>query len=155
MTVEITRFENEYRLHAEVVLPRSLDQVFPFFSSAHNLEQITPDFLRFQIVTPGEIQVSAGSVINYSLRLHHIPLRWTTLISLWEPPHRFVDEQIRGPYRYWIHNHTFEECSEGVIVRDSVRYQVIGGAIVHNLFVRNDVLNIFRFRQRKLLELFS
>ena len=154
MSVEISRFENEFRLTAKIHLPQKLEQIFPYFSSAKNLEQLTPSFLRFKVLTPGEISISSGTIINYDLRIHGVPIRWTSLISLWEPPHRFVDEQLRGPYRYWIHEHTFEECEGGVLVKDSVRYQVFGGSIVHNLFVKKDILKIFMFRQEKLLALF-
>ena len=155
MSVEISRFENEFRLTANITLPQKLDRIFSYFSSAKNLEHITPAFLRFKVTTPEEIAMSSGTIINYDLRIHGVPIRWTTLISLWEPPYRFVDEQLRGPYRYWIHQHTFEEVAGGVLVKDFVRYQVFGGSLVHDLFVKRDVMKIFMFRQEKLLALFS
>ena len=98
--------------------------------------------------------MSSGTITNYNLRIHRIPTRWTSLIRHWEPPFRFVDEPLRGPYRYWIHEHTFEESEAGVLVKDSVRYQVFGGNLVHDLFIRKDVMKIFMFRQEKLLTLF-
>lgn len=155
MNVEISRFENEFRLKAEITLPQKLEQIFSYFSSAKNLEHITPAFLRFKVATSEEISMSSGTIINYDLRIHGVPIRWTSLISRWEPPYRFVDEQLRGPYRYWIHEHTFEECEGGVLVKDTVRYQVFGGSLVHDLFVKKDVMKIFMFRQEKLLALFS
>ncbi len=155
MSVEIVRFENEFRLSAEITLPQKLEQVFSYFSSAHNLEQITPAFLKFRVMTSENIPMSSGTIINYNLRVHGVPIRWTSLISRWEPPFRFVDEQLRGPYRYWIHEHTFEETEAGVLVKDSVRYQVFGGSLVHDLFVKKDVMKIFTFRQERLLTLFS
>lgn len=155
MSVEISRFENEFRLTAEITLPQKLEQVFSYFSAAKNLEELTPAFLKFKVATLEETPISSGTVINYNLRIHGVPIRWTSLISLWEPPFRFVDEQLRGPYRYWIHEHTFEESEAGVLVKDSIRYQVFGGSLVHDLFVKKDVMKIFMFRQEKLLTLFS
>lgn len=152
--LEIIPFENEFRLTAEMTLPHTLETVFPYFAAAHNLEELTPSFLRFKVVSSGELVMAPGTVIEYSLRLHGVPLRWKSLISQWEPPYRFVDEQLRGPYRYWIHEHTFEQRGDSVVVRDLVRYQVYGGKMVHDAFVKRDLLAIFNYRQHKLAELF-
>ncbi len=97
--------------------------------------------------------MQAGTLIDHKLRVRGIPLRWRTLISTWEPPFRFVDEQLRGPYRQWIHEHTFEERDGGTLTRDVVRYSVFGGALVDRLFVRRDVEKIFTYRTQRLLEL--
>ena len=155
MSVEISRIENEYRLKSEFLLPRKLEEIFSYFSSARNLEDITPAFLKFKVLTPGEIPMSVGTIINYDLRVRGMPIRWTSLISIWEPPYRFVDEQLRGPYRYWIHEHTFEECKDGILIKDSVLYQVFGGRLIHDLFVKRDVLEIFKYRKEKLITLFG
>ena len=155
MGIEISQFENEFRLTAEITLPQKLEPIFSYFSSAKNLENITPTFLKFRVINPDEINMSSGTIINYKLRIRGLPIRWTSLISIWEPPYRFVDEQLRGPYRYWIHEHTFKESDGGVLVKDYVRYQVLGGSLAHNLFVKRDVMKIFQFRQDKLLALFS
>jgi ligand-binding SRPBCC domain-containing protein len=155
VSIKISEFENEFRLEAILTLPKELDVVFPYFSSAHNLEELTPPFLRFKVLSSPEIGMAAGTVINYGLQLHGIPLRWRSLISCWNPPFRFVDEQLCGPYRYWIHEHIFEKHAEGVLVKDFVRYQVFGGKIVHDLFVKKDLMKIFTFRHEKLLALFS
>jgi len=135
-------------------LPRPLEIVFPFFADAGNLETLTPPWLRFEILAPRPIQMRAGAVIEYSLRLHGVPLRWQSEITAWEPPHRFVDEQRRGPYRVWIHEHTFAERHVGCEVRDHVSYAVPGGRLVDFLFVRHDVRQIFEYRVRKLRTLF-
>jgi ligand-binding SRPBCC domain-containing protein len=155
MSIEISRFQNEFRLSAELVLPKKLEEIFSFFSCAKNLEKITPDFLNFKIVSNGALEMSVGTIIDYKLRVHGIPLRWKSLISVWDPPHVFVDEQLRGPYRYWIHRHMFEEHEEGTRVMDLVRYQVLGGSIIHDLFVRRDLLKIFTCRQETLLKEFT
>ncbi|HEU5070781.1 MAG TPA: SRPBCC family protein [Verrucomicrobiae bacterium] len=136
-------------------LPRAPGEIFPFFGDARNLQAITPAWLDFQIVTPGSITMQAGTLIDYRLRVHGVPLRWRTRINVWEPPHRFVDEQLRGPYRQWLHEHTFAEQNGGTLARDVVRYAVPGGALVNWLFVRRDVERIFIHRQAKLRERFG
>jgi ligand-binding SRPBCC domain-containing protein len=109
---------------------------------AGNLETLTPPWLRFEILTPLPIQMRRGTLIEYRLRLHGIPFRWQSEITAWEPPQRFVDEQRRGPYRQWIHEHTFTERDAGSEVRDFVRYSVLGGCLVDFLFVQHDVRRI-------------
>jgi ligand-binding SRPBCC domain-containing protein len=94
---------------------------------------------------------SSGSRIS----LHGIPLRWRTRITVWEPPLRFVDEQIKGPYQRWIHEHRFEKSDEGTLCHDRVRYAIFGEPIVHRLFVEGDVKRIFAFRATKLTERFG
>lgn len=136
-------------------LPRRCDQVFTFFADAFNLETITPPWLKFEVLTPRPIQMRAGLHIDYRLRLHGLPLRWQSEITVWDPPRRFVDEQRRGPYRAWIHEHRFEERDGGTLARDLVRYDVFGGWLVNQLLVRRDVERIFRFRQAKLQEVFK
>jgi ligand-binding SRPBCC domain-containing protein len=144
------RQEGLSTLEARLFLPSSLDTVFPFFADAGNLEILTPPWLRFEILTPRPIPMRAGTLIDYRLRLHGIPLRWRSEITAWEPPHRFVDEQRRGPYRKWVHEHTFAERDGGCEVRDFVRYAVPGGRLADFMFVRQDVRRIFEYRSRKL-----
>lgn len=143
-----------WRLEASQVLPRPREEVYEFFSDASNLQELTPPWLHFSVVTPSPIQIATGVVIDYRLRVHGIPLRWQSRISEWEPPMRFVDEQVRGPYRRWRHEHRFESIEGGTLCRDQVEYEVHGGAVIHTLFVRRDLLTIFTFRQRKLGEHF-
>ena len=148
------RRDGLFTLETQFFLPRPLEIVFPFFADAGNLETLTPTWLRFEIVTPSPIVMHSGALIDYRLRLHSIPLHWQSEITAWEPPHRFVDEQRRGPYRTWIHEHTFTESKGGCEVRDFVRYAAPGGWLVDRLFVRHDVRRIFEYRTRKLQELF-
>ena len=131
-------------------LPHSPEEVFPFFADAGNLETLTPPWLRFEILSPMPMVMRAGAIIEYRLRLHRIPLRWQSEITVWEPPLRFVDEQRRGPYRRWIHEHTFTRCGNGCEMRDFVRYSVPGGWLANLLFVQRDVRRIFEYRSRKL-----
>jgi ligand-binding SRPBCC domain-containing protein len=128
--------------------------VFGFFSDANRLELLTPGWLKFQVLTPGPIRIGQGAVIDYRLRLHGIPIRWQSRISVWEPPVRFVDEQVRGPYTFWRHEHRFEEKQGGTLCHDRVEYGVPGGRIVNALFVRPDLAKVFAFRQQQLAGFF-
>jgi ligand-binding SRPBCC domain-containing protein len=144
-----------YRLETQLCLPRKPAEIFPFFSDAHNLHQITPPWLRFNVITPHPIPMHPGALIDYRLRIHFIPIRWQTVITHWNPPHGFIDEQKHGPYRLWRHTHTFEEQTNGTLAKDTVDYAAPGGPLVHRLLVRPRVEQIFRFRQQKLSELFA
>jgi ligand-binding SRPBCC domain-containing protein len=140
---------------AELWLPLPPEELFPFFADVANLEAITPPWLHFHIVTPPPIVMREGALIDYRLRVHGLPLRWRTRISAWQPPHRFVDEQIRGPYRRWIHEHTFESRPGGTLARDVVRYAVPFDFLAHHWFVRPDVERIFQYRSAALTQRFG
>lgn len=157
MTIVIERAPDRgYVLHCEQVLPVPRDEVFPFFADARNLERLTPSSLRFEILTPAPIVMEQGLLIDYRLRIRGVPFTWQSEISAWEPPHRFVDRQTRGPYRWWIHEHTLVPGGpDRTIVRDVVRYGVPGGRIVHALFVRREVRSIFAYRSRMMREIFG
>jgi hypothetical protein len=142
-------------LTAQVWLPRPVDEVFPFFADAGNLNRITPPRLRFEILTRRPIAMQVGTRIDYRLRVRRFPARWQSEITAWEPPYRFVDEQRRGPYRLWHHAHTFAERDGGTLVGDRVRYAGRGGVFVNRLFVQRDVAAIFAYRQQTLRELFA
>ena len=114
------RGEHELRTESRIALP--IDEVFEFFSNASNLEKITPDELGFKIETPQPIQMETGALIEYTLHIFGVPVKWKTLISDWNPPHGFVDEQLKGPYRQWIHRHSFREADGETIMEDHVRY---------------------------------
>ncbi len=135
---------------SEIWLPGRLERVFEFFSDAGNLEALTPPWVNFHILTPRPIAMKAGTEIEYRLKIRGLPVKWRTLIRTWEPPHRFVDEQARGPYRMWIHEHTFTEKDGGTLVADYVRYAVAFDFLVHGLFVKRDVERIFEFRREAL-----
>lgn len=144
-----------YQLETSLWLPRSREEVFAFFADAFNLQDITPSFLDFRIETPPPIHMEAGTLIDYRLRIRRIPVRWHTRIARWEPPSLFVDEQLRGPYRLWIHEHRFEVEGAGTRVRDRVRYAVPGGGLVHRLLVRREVEAIFAHRTAALSRRFG
>ena len=141
-------------LRYELWLPRPIEEVFAFFSDAGNLEILTPPWLIFHILTPRPVEMRVGALIDYRLRVHGIPLRWRSEITGWKPPHRFVDEQLRGPYRLWHHQHTFEPRGTGTLCCDIVKYAVFFDTLIHRFFIRPDIEKIFNFRQRKMRELF-
>jgi ligand-binding SRPBCC domain-containing protein len=142
-------------LELDQVLPGERDEVFAFYADAFNLEAITPPWLGFRVVTPGPIEMKPGAMIEYRLNLRGIPVRWLTEIEIWEPGRRFVDTQVRGPYRLWRHTHFFEDDPEGTRVRDSVSYEIpLGrlGELADRLFVRRDLARIFNYRRRAVAE---
>ncbi|MDT8341329.1 MAG: SRPBCC family protein [Longimicrobiales bacterium] len=150
--------QGNHVLEAETLLPLPLEEVFPFFAAAENLQRITPPELGFRILTPGPVTVHAGRLIDYRLRLFGVPFRWRTRITVWDPPHRFVDEQLAGPYHTWIHLHEFTPVGRATRMRDEVRYRLplhpLGGVALP--LVRAQVTRIFRYRalaiERLLLE---
>lgn len=139
-----------HEFQSELWLPLPPKELFPFFADAANLDAITPPWLHFNVLTPPPVVMREGTLIDYRLRVHGIPLRWRTRINAWQPPHRFVDEQLRGPYRQWIHEHSFEPHDGGTLARDVVQYAVPFDFITHRRFVRPDVEKIFKYRAEAL-----
>lgn len=138
-------------------LPLARERVFPFFADAANLQTITPPELHFQFVTPLPIMMEAGTLIRYRLRLMGIPFEWLTRITLWNPPQEFVDEQVKGPYRKWIHKHLFVETSEGTRIHDSVIYELPFYPIgeLASPLVTLQVRRIFAYRAKALERAFG
>jgi len=139
---------------SQLWLPQTRNKVFAFFSDAQNLDSITPPWLHFRTITAGSSEMRPGLVIDHRLRIHGFPLRWRSKITDWNPPSRFVDEQVRGPYRLWIHEHRFEERDGGTLMHDHVRYAVLFDFLIHQLVIRPDIERIFAYRERKLCEIF-
>lgn len=139
-------------LHARMVLPRSRKDVFAFFSDAGNLERITPPELRFEILTPRPFEIRAGTLIDYRLRLFGIPFRWRTRIEAFQPEDVFVDAQIRGPYRSFVHTHGFRDVPGGTEISDHVRWalplQPLGEVAAP--LVRRQLARIFGYRERAI-----
>jgi ligand-binding SRPBCC domain-containing protein len=146
-----------HTLRREQRLPGSPDDVFAFFGDARNLEAITPPLLRIRVLQPERIEMGVGALIRYRLRVRRVPVGWLTAIRAWDPPHRFVDEQLRGPYALWHHTHTFEALDGGgTLMRDVVRYALpLGplGELARRLFVRRDLEAIFDYRADRIREL--
>ncbi|MCA8959768.1 MAG: SRPBCC family protein [Planctomycetes bacterium] len=142
-----------FTLEREQRFPGPPDRIFDFFGDAANLERITPPSLGFRIVTPQPISMREGTLIDYRLRLHGIPFGWRTLIERWNPPHDFVDRQLRGPYRLWVHTHRFTPVDGGTHVHDHVEYAVPFGSCVDRMFVRRELDRIFDYRCEQLTEI--
>lgn len=143
----------ERTLERSTLVRRPLAEVFPFFADPANLEALTPPWLNFRILTPLPVVMRPGVLIDYRISLRGLPLTWRSEITAWEPPHRFVDEQRRGPYRLWVHEHLFRERSGGTEIVDRVRYAILGGRLIGRLFVDRDLSRIFDHRQRRIAEL--
>lgn len=149
-----------HTLRREQRLPGSPDAVFAFFADARNVESITPPLLRFRVMDagPDAITMAPGTLIRYRLRVHRVPVGWLTAIREWDPPHRFVDEQLRGPYALWHHTHTFEPIEDGAatLMRDVVSYALplgLVGEAARRLFVARDVEAIFDYRAERIRDL--
>lgn len=150
--------KKNYLFESRLWLPASQEEVFDFFSKAENLQRITPTWLNFEILTPLPIAIRQGTMIDYRLKLFGIPMRWKTEISVWEPPHRFVDRQIRGPYYIWIHTHHFESKDGHVMMSDRVEYMPKGwllAPLLNGLFVRRNVRRIFGYRREEIRRIFE
>jgi ligand-binding SRPBCC domain-containing protein len=147
----------ERRFATTQFLPRSVKEIFPFFSRAENLEELTPPWLKFHVLSKSTPKIEEQTLIDYRLRIHGVPWRWRTRIESFIPNQRFVDTQLRGPYARWHHTHCFEAVPGGTLVHDEVFYKLPGGAAGQALagsFVRRDVEQIFDYRRRKLAEIF-
>jgi ligand-binding SRPBCC domain-containing protein len=148
---------SEFVLNRVQSVPRPHEEVFAFFSDPDNLARITPPWLGFRMRTPRQ-EMRQGLRIAYRIRPLGVPQRWRSEITLWDPPHRFVDEQVRGPYRSWHHLHEFHAVDGGTEIRDTVRYTLpLGplGRLAHALVVRRQLESIFAYRARVIGELFG
>jgi hypothetical protein len=145
-----------YTLERETVVPLSLRETFAFFEDPQNLARITPPWLAFRIATADRIQMRRGAEIRYVIRWLGVPVKWTTVITDYDPPYSFVDTQVSGAYLFWRHLHTFVETDGGTRVRDCVDYALPFwwvGRLGHTLVVRKQLNQIFDYRQQALTEI--
>jgi len=141
------------------LISKPLDEVFDFFSKAENLNRLTPPQLNFEIITPLPVKMGNGSIIDYRIKLNGMPFNWKTEISAWEPPHLFVDQQLKGPFVLWRHEHRFKAIHTNLTeMTDTVHYLSPGGPLeplVHHLFVKKKVAGIFNYRKEQLKKIFG
>lgn len=152
---DITFIDNRFTTKQFIPLQRK--EVFSFFGKAENLEILTPPWLHFHIEKKSTPSVEKGTLINYKLKIHKIPVKWKTLISEWTPDSSFVDNQLSGPYAKWRHLHTFEDVHGGTLISDEVTYRppgwIFGKLLVP--FIGKDIRQIFQYRKTKIKELYQ
>jgi len=147
-----------FRFNRQQFVRRPLRDVFEFFSRPENLAVITPPWLGFRIMTPSPIVMEKGTVIDYSIRVMGVRTRWQSLISEYEPLRAFVDQQVKGPYAFWHHTHTFTEADAGTLIDDEIHYALpfhFLGHIAHTLIVRRQLEKIFSHRARIIEHMFA
>ena len=148
-----------YKLETEQIISKNIDEVFDFFSRPENLSIITPPKMNFKILTPSPITMKEGALIDYTVNVLLFPIRWRTLITKYSPPDIFIDEQLKGPYSMWHHTHTFEKIDDNqTLIKDVVLYGVplgLLGRIIHFLYIRRNLNEIFSFRRKKIEEIFD
>jgi len=143
-----------YTLKKEQIIPRNILDVFDFFSKPENLSVITPSKMGFKILTPSPIEMKEGALIDYTVKIIGLPIRWTTLITKYDPPNLFIDQQLKGPYSMWHHTHNFKKLNDNeTLIEDiviySVPYSFIGG-LIHSLYIKRDLEKIFSYRSKKI-----
>ena len=145
-----------YTLKRKQSFALSLQDVFEFFGKPENLEKITPRSVGFYILTPRPIKMKTGTVLDYTIRLFGIPIRWTTLITEYDPPNKFSDVALRGPYSFWFHTHTFKTDNNETIMKDEVRYALpfgFIGRLAHFLWVKRQLNYIFDYRAQVISDI--
>jgi len=147
-----------YTLESNQFINKPIEEVFQFFSKPENLSVITPAKLGFKILSPNPIKMEVGRLIDYNIYLLGIPIHWRTLITDYEPPNMFVDQQIKGPYAMWHHTHTFHKVKGGVEIKDRVVYSIpfgFLGRLLNYLWIKRDLNNIFLHRKKVIDKLFE
>ena len=142
-----------YHLNQTQEVQAPLSSVFEFFCDPRNLEKLTPPSMKMRILTPGDRLMRAGSVIDYVVSVGGVPVRWTAYIAQFEPPARFVDIQLRGPFAFWHHTHSFLAQGASTTIEDDIIYALPGGPLgrlAHGLFVNRGLKTMFAFRRQRL-----
>ena len=136
---------------------KDISTVLDFFSKPENLSVITPRAMKFKILTPSPIDMKVGTLIDYTINIIFMPIRWRTLITKYDPPNIFVDQQLSGPYSMWHHTHTFEQLGDNeTLIKDEVIYSIpfaFIGRITHYLYIKGELEKIFTYRKNKIEEI--
>jgi len=152
--------DDSFVLNTEQHLRISREEAWDFFSSPRNLAKITPTSMDFKIISDLKSdKIVEGMNIEYIVKpVLGIPFRWKSKITSIEPGVSFTDIQLKGPYKYWEHKHTFTEENGGITMRDEIRYKLFGGwigKILHRLFIRGKLNEIFEYREKQIKKIFS
>lgn len=142
-----------YILEQEQIIDKKLEDIFPFFTKPENLSLLTPHWLKFKIRKKTSANMEVNAEFVYTIKFYNIPMFWKTKITKYEAPNVFVDEQLSGPYKKWVHTHTFEAKGNSTIMRDKVEYDLYGWflkSIIHRVFVEKSVKKIFQYRKTVL-----
>ena len=146
-----------YQLRCQMLVKLPIEEVFEVFQDPYNLIKITPPSMDFKVTNEKSVEMRKGELIHYLFRMLGLPLTWTTLISDYAPPFRFIDEQLKGPYTRWHHLHRFKDTVHGVEVSDIVDYTLPLGplGLLGQPIVKPQLLEIFRFRQQALSKMWG
>jgi ligand-binding SRPBCC domain-containing protein len=147
-----------YQLRFKQLIPRRPKEVFAFFADAGNLQSITPAWLHFHILTPLPVELRDGALLDFTIRWRLLRMTWRTKIVDWVSPRQFIDQQVSGPFKLWVHRHTFEPHPQGTLMTDQVRYELPFGAVGrlgHSLLVRRDLEAIFEYRRQQIAKRFG
>ena len=148
-----------YTFKKEQKISKSIIDVFDFFSKPENLSVITPNKMDFKILTPSPIEMKEGTLIDYTVKIMSFPIRWRTLITKYDPPNMFIDQQLKGPYSMWHHTHLFEKTNDNeTLIKDVILYAVpfsFIGSITHSLYIKRDLENIFDYRSQEIKRIFN
>lgn len=149
-----------YKLERIQHIPINLKKAWTFFSSPDNLKLITPEYMNFKILHKSDAgDMYPGMIITYTLSpMFNISVKWATEIAQVKDLHYFIDNQIKGPYKIWHHEHKFKETKSGVEMKDVLFFELPYGALgrlVHKLFIKKKVREIFDYRSEKIKELFG
>ena len=148
-----------YTFKKEQRISKSIIDVFDFFSKPENLSVITPNKMDFKILTPSPIEMKEGTLIDYTVKIMSFPIRWRTLITKYDPPSMFIDQQLKGPYSMWHHTHLFEKINDNeTLIKDIILYAVpfsFIGSITHSLYIKRDLENIFDYRSQEIKRIFN
>lgn len=149
-----------YRFYQKQFIKADLDHVWDFFSSPHNLNEITPPFMNFEILEiTGSEKMFNGQRIKYKVSpFPFVRLKWVTEIIDIKPGSSFADNQLKGPFSLWHHEHYFKKADGGVEMEDHVSYAIpfgIIGRIANGIAVRKQVERIFEYRRKKIDMIFK
>jgi ligand-binding SRPBCC domain-containing protein len=153
----------DHVLERRVFIPRARPDVFGFFADPRNLALVNPPGMRLAWLAPPPDVLAAGSVLDFSVRLLGVPVRWRVMIREFDPPYRFVDVQLWGPFSRWEHRHRFAEGAApdgtggaGTWVEDRLTYRLpLGalGSLAHAVAAGRSIAAMFDYRARRLVEL--